>query len=787
MNGVEKMENIIIYHANENNLKNIDVEIPLTAFSCITGPSGCGKSSLIYDTIYAESQRNFLESMSGNMYGQKLMDKPKVGEIKNLRPALNVSQYYYNVNPRSTIGTITDISYYLRTLYALIDRETNNVNVDANYFSFNNPSSCCERCKGLGEEYVISEKMLIPDQDKTLENGGILYYKGPKTSEHYKYLEAICEHYGIDMSKKMSELLPKEKEVLLYRKEPVEFNIKFRTPKGRTKQKIVSQKGALAELENLLKDIDTPSTFANISKYLTKVKCTGCGGNRLKKEVLSVQIAGKNIAEVENMTFDNLIIWINEVERNIYKSHSREQMEQLIFDIKRRVQNLIILKLEYLTLARSIPNLSGGEIQRVRLANQLACSLSGIVYILDEPCKGLHYRDINSVIKVTKSLIEKDNTVIAIEHNKQYISEADKIIELGPVGGPKGGYLMENHQTKNDYTYHVAFKESTNTEKFIRAYGIEYHNLKNVDVKIPYEKITCVSGVSGSGKSTLVKVIGDSCEKQRPVNCKEISNIAGIKKVLYVNQQPIGKTPRSTVVSYLGIYDTIRQLFAYTEKAKKNGLSSSDFSMNIPGGRCEICQGTGKKKIELTYLPDSYIKCPECQGKRFHNDVLEVKYKGYNINDILDKPIGEIKELFNDIESIQSILQCMIDIGLDYISLGQMSMNLSGGEAQRIKLAKCLGANSKGRSLYILDEPTAGLNDKDIALLEKILLRLNQEKETVLIIEHNIEFISHVADYLVDLGKNAGNRGGKTVIQGNPIEVVKNVLSSWDMVNFHDN
>jgi len=421
VNGVEKMENIIIYHANENNLKNIDVEIPLTAFSCITGPSGCGKSSLIYDTIYAESQRNFLESMSGNMYGQKLMDKPKVGEIKNLRPALNVSQYYYNVNPRSTIGTITDISYYLRTLYALIDRETNNVNVDANYFSFNNPSSCCERCKGLGEEYVISEKMLIPDQDKTLENGGILYYKGPKTSEHYKYLEAICEHYGIDMSKKMSELLPKEKEVLLYRKEPVEFNIKFRTPKGRTKQKIVSQKGALAELENLLKDIDTPSTFANISKYLTKVKCTGCGGNRLKKEVLSVHIAGKNIAEVENMTFDNLIIWINEVERNIYKSHSREQMEQLIFDIKRRVQNLIILKLEYLTLARSIPNLSGGEIQRVRLANQLACSLSGIVYILDEPCKGLHYRDINSVIKVTKSLIEKDNTVIAIEHNKQYI------------------------------------------------------------------------------------------------------------------------------------------------------------------------------------------------------------------------------------------------------------------------------------------------------------------------------------------------------------------------------
>lgn len=782
MNGVENTENIIVYHAKENNLKDIDVEIPLNAFTCVIGPSGCGKSSLVYDTIYAESQRNFLESMSGNMYGQKLMDKPKVGEIKNLRPALNVSQHYYNVNPRSTIGTVTDISYYLRSLYALIDRETNNVNVEANYFSFNNPSSCCECCKGLGEEYVVSADLVMPDQNKTLENGGIVYYKGSKTSQNYKYLEAICDCYKIDMSKKISDLSSMEKEVLLYREEPVEFVIKFKTPKGRIKQKTVAQKGAISELRDLLKDIDTPSTFASISKYLSKEKCSCCGGSRLKKEILNVHIAGKNIAEVEKLSISDLLMWTEEVKSYIQNLYSKELAEQLIFDMERRVENLINLKLGYLTLERKIPSLSGGEIQRVRLANQLSCALSGIVYILDEPCKGLHYRDIDSIINVTKALIEKGNTVIAIEHNKKYIAEANKIVELGPVGGPKGGYLIENKKKVNNYAYNLTFKKSQDSDKFICINGIEYHNLKNMDVKIPYGRITCISGVSGSGKSTLAKVVADSCEKQRPLNCKKIINVSKIKKVLYVNQQPIGKTPRSTVISYLGIYDTVRQLFANTEEAKNLGLNASDFSMNVVGGRCESCQGTGKKKIELTYLPDSYIKCPECQGKRFHDDILKVEYKGYNINEILDKPINEIQEVFEDVEIISLILQRMVDIGLEYLALGQMSMNLSGGEAQRIKLAKCLGAKNKGKSLYVLDEPTAGLNSKDVDLLEKVLLKLNQEDETILIIEHNLEFIAHVADYLVDLGLNAGKQGGDIIIQGKPLDVMRNKMSSWNEV-----
>lgn len=779
MSGVEKKENIIVCNANENNLKNISIEIPLTAFTCVTGPSGCGKSSLVYDTIYAESQRDFLESMSGNMYGQKLMDKPKVDEIKNLRPALNVSQNYYNVNPRSTIGTVTDISYYLRTLYALIANEKYGMSVDTNFFSSNNPSSCCKKCKGLGEEYVISEALVIPDPEKSLASGGILYFKGTKTSMEYKLLEAECEYFGIDINKSVSELSKKQIEQLLYRKSDVTFSLKFKTPKGRYKQKDVSRKGVFVELDELVEDIDTPSTFASISKYLVKDKCTCCNGSRLKEKVLEVTIEGKNIAEAENLSFDDLLEWLNQVEKKTGILACKDQIQQLLFDVRRRVESIISLKLEYLTLGRSIPTLSGGEIQRIRIANQLSCSLSGIVYILDEPCKGLHYKNIHSVIDASKSLVDKGNTVIAIEHNKQYIAEAEKIIELGPVGGPNGGYVVSESADQQGFKFEIVFKNPKKEKDFIQITSATYHNLKDVSVNIPYGAITCVTGVSGSGKSSLTSVVAECCEKQKAVRCKNVTNISKWKKVLHVNQQPIGKTPRSTVVSYLGIYDNIRDLFASTKEAKKQGLVASNFSMNVEGGRCECCQGTGKKKIELSYMPDSYIECPECHGKRFQENVLSVTYNGLNITQILDASIENIIGLFEDNQSISNILQCMIDIGMGYISLGQMSMNLSGGEAQRIKLAKCLGAKSTGKNLYILDEPTSGLNAKDIGLLENILYRLSNENETILIIEHNVEFIANVADYLVDLGTVAGDKGGTTVLEGKPKEVMMNKNSSW--------
>lgn len=770
---------IKIRNANENNLKNLNVNIPLNAFTCITGPSGCGKSSLVYDTIYAESQRNFLESMSGNMYGHKLMDKPNVKEIENLRPALNVSQNYYNVNPRSTIGTVTDISYYLRTLFALFAAEVYGIQVDVNFFSANNPFSCCERCKGLGEEYIVSEDRLMPDYSKTLNSDGILYYKGSKNSQEHKLLEAVCEHFEINIDKKVSELTKQEIYQLLYRENAIEFILKFRTPKGRYKQKKIAHKGAIIELNELLKKIDVPSVFANISKFLVKIQCTSCKGTKLKSKVLEIVVEGKNIAEAEALTFDDLFLWLDKIVDNIDNMASKKQIEQIVFDMRRRLKCIVELNLEYLTLGRSIPSLSGGEIQRIRIARQLSCSLTGILYILDEPCKGLHYRNINSVIDASKTLVDKGNTVIAIEHNKQYISEAEKVIELGPSGGPEGGYIVSEYTGRHNYIYNIEFKHIEYIENNISFYGINFHNLKGVDASIPYGKITCLSGVSGSGKSSLTTVFAECCEKQKAVKCSKVSNLSKIKKVLMVNQQPIGKTPRSTVVSYLGIYDEIRDLFAECLEAKKMGLSSSDFSMNVPGGRCENCQGTGKKKIELTYLPDSYIVCPNCHGNRFHDDVISVKYKGYNINEILDSPISNIISLFVNNLSIFKVLKCMIDIGIGYISLGQMSMNLSGGEAQRIKLVKCLGVKSNGRNLYILDEPTSGLNDKDIKLLESILFKLSKSNETIVVIEHNIEFISHIADYMIDLGVVAGNKGGSTLIQGMPENVVKNARSSW--------
>ncbi len=779
MSGVEKRESIIVVNAKENNLKSINVDIPLNKFTCVTGPSGCGKSSLIFDTIYAESQRNFLESLSGNMFGQKLMDKPKVEEIRNLRPALNVSQNYYNVNPRSTIGTVTDISYYLRTIFSLYAAEKYNKQVDVNFFSANNPSSCCKRCKGLGEEYVVSEELLIPDFSKTLEKGGIIYFKGTKTSLEHKLLEASCDYFGIDINSKVSDLSEDELYNLLYREEEIEFSLRYKSPKGRSKQKMLKRRGVVPELKGQLEQIDIPSVFASISKYLTKDTCSCCGGKKLREEVLEICIDGVNISNVEQFSFEELLVWLQLVGDKIEKMNCREQIKQLIVDVEKRISSLIRLNLGYLNLSRSIPSLSGGEVQRVRLSDQLSCSLSGILYILDEPCKGLHYKNINSVIAASKDLIQKGNTLISIEHNKQYIAKADKIIELGPVGGPKGGYILSESSPKEKYIYDIRFRNTEVAKQYISIKGICHHNLQNVDVDIPVGKITCISGVSGSGKSTLTEVIAKSCEGKRSELYEEVRNSNLVKRVLHVNQQPIGKTPRSTVVSYLEIYDTIRNKFAMCESAASQGLTSSDFSMNVEGGRCECCQGTGKKKIELSYLPETYIECPECHGRRFHENILSIKYNNNNIDDVLNKPIIDVIDVFKDDTSICSYLNCMIEMGMGYISLGQMSMTLSGGEAQRIKLAKCLGAKSNGKNLYVLDEPTSGLNQSDIELLEKVLIRLSENNETIIIIEHNIEFISHISDYLIDLGTVAGQKGGNMILQGFPKEIMGDERSSW--------
>ena len=779
MNGAESPASIIVRNATENNLKNITVEFPLNQFTCVTGPSGCGKSSLVFDTVYAESQRNFLESMSGNMFGQKLMDKPRVDRIENLRPALNISQKYYNVNPRSTVGTITDISYYLRTLFAFIINQRSGSHWDMNHFSANNPESCCPRCNGLGEEYVISERSIIPDKTKTLADGGILYYKGAKDSQEYRLLQAICEYYDIDINKRICDLTDHEREILLYRNEKHTFNVRFKTPKGRIKTWSITERGVIPELETKLKGINKASIFDSIERYLIKQPCSECHGRRLNRELLDDRIAGRSIGDVELLPAIELKEWCKDVRTDYADFTYIDQITSLLSEIELRAQHLIDLKLEYISVGRSIPTLSGGELQRVRLATQLDCSLAGMIYILDEPCKGLHYKNVNSIIQTTQDLVKKGNTVIAIEHNDQYIVSAQHIIEMGPEGGPAGGYVISEHPGEQDYEYHLEFKTPRKAKKNIKMKGISYRNLKAVDVQIPIGCVTCISGVSGSGKSSLTDIIEEVCARGESEHCSSVSGNTSVKKVMRVNQQPIGKTARSTVISYLDIYKPIRDAFAKTDTAKKLGLVSSDFSMNVSGGRCECCQGTGKQKIELSYLPESYIICPECGGKRFHENILSVTYKGHTIDDILNMDIHSLLNVFEDLESVHSVLCCMESIGMGYVSLGQMSMTLSGGEAQRIKLAKYLGLTSKGNGLYILDEPTSGLNKKDIERLAAVINQLSDNGETIIIIEHNIEFISRIADYLIDLGSIAGNAGGKTVIGGVPQTVMNTQGSSW--------
>ena len=779
MNGADKKESIIIRGARENNLKNICVDIKENTFTCIAGPSGCGKSSLVYDTIYAESQRNFLESMSGNMFGQKLMDKPKVDEILNLHPALDVSQNYYNNNPRSTVGTLTDVSHYLRAFFALIKTFETGKTYLERFFSANNPSSCCEKCHGLGEEYAIEYKLVVPDESKTLKDGAILYYKGKEGSAERRTLEAICNRYGIDINISFEKLSNREREILLYRRDAENFEIKFKTPKGRYKQKTVICNGAMIELEEKLLDVDTPSTYANISKYLTKVKCTECDGTKLKEKVRKEKICAKNISEIEAMKLIDLVEWLSDVEKYYDDSEITEQVSQLAEQIKIRVNRMISLQLGHLSIDRSVPTLSGGEIQRIRISSQLNCPLRGLIYILDEPCKGLHPRNIDCIVTASRELVSKGNTILAIEHNIRYISEADRIIELGPVGGPEGGYIIDKDK-KISLTEFLEEKNITvDAKNWISFTGICFHNINKESARIPVGKITCISGISGSGKSSLVTVIGESIEKRRPEYCEEVKGISKIKRVVYVNQKPIGKTPRSTVVSYLEIYDSIRNLYAKEEKAKELGFSISEFSMNVVGGRCETCQGTGVQKIELNYLPDSFIVCPDCGGRRFTEDILGVKYRGYSIDEMLDKPIEEIITLFCDSDEIYSKLRCMVDIGLGYVKLGQRSMNLSGGEAQRIKLAKALGQKSTGKNIYILDEPTSGLSRLDRDKLKKILFSIEENGDTIVMIEHNKGFIQEVADYLIDFGVLAGDEGGIIFAEGSPKDVFLNKNSSW--------
>lgn len=772
----KSMEKILIKDAYENNLKHLDLEIPLNAFTCVTGCSGCGKSSLVFDTIYAESQRGFLEGMTGNIYGQKLMNKPKVGSIENLRPALNISQNYYNVNPRSTIGTTTEISYYLRSLFAIVN-SNQTTDISESVFSSNNPKSFCPNCFGLGVETVVSEALLIPDRDKTLRDGAILFFKGSPESKEQRYLEALCDHYGIDLDRKVSQLSQSELHQLLYADDKIRYKLSYKEGKRR-KQHYVVLRGAVSAIRDRVTSGDPSEPSAVYSKYMEEVPCHVCGGAKLRQDVLEYRVGGLNYDELERMELTALCSWLQGFDNNWVSPAKRDLAFQLVDGMLRKLETLIRLNVGYLYLSRTIPSLSGGERQRIRIATQLTCSLKGLIYILDEPCKGLHYRDITSIVQATQDLIHRGNTVIAIEHNKRYIAAADHTVELGPVGGPEGGYLINVKDRQLACQDKLTFKSAFGLKQFFEIDDIHFRNINGQKARFPIGGITCITGVSGSGKSTLAAVVA-KCFTRRASNCcGSFHGGNSIKRSIQVDQAPIGKTPRSTIVSYLGIFDEIRTLFSETDTARSMKISASLFSMNVKGGRCECCQGTGLQKIELNYLPSSYITCPECGGKRFNEKILSVTYHDRTIQDVLETPIFDIIDIFKGTKKVFPVLTSMIELGLGYLKLGQMSMNLSGGEAQRIKLAKALGVSSHGQNLYILDEPTSGLNDIDIDKFVKILFSLQANRDTVIIIEHNIKFIAEVADYIIDFGVLSGEVGGKIAVQGPPEAVFAHEASS---------
>lgn len=769
------MENLIIQDAYENNLKHISLEIPINAFTCVTGCSGSGKSSLVFDTIYAESQRNFLEGVTGNIHGQRLMNKPRVGDIQNLRPALNVAQNYYNVNPRSTVGTVTEIAHYLRAIFSLYN-STPGHTVPENIFSANNPKSFCPNCTGLGMEYIVSEALMVPDPNKTLRDGGIVFFKGPAYGKQQKILEALCEYYHIDIAKKVGDLSQRELNLLLYASDDIKYKLSYKEGKKR-RSYYVYLNGAITSINKLSKSGGVLSANQPFTQYMEYVPCHVCGGTKLRAAALQYKVGTLNYSEAAQLELSSLKQWLQELDLNKVIEEKRKVLEQMIKLIVRKIDALISLHVGYLCLNRAIPSLSGGERQRIRIANQLTCSLKGLIYIFDEPCRGLHYLDVQPIVDATKQLVARGNTVIAIEHNKQYLAAADALIELGPAGGPQGGYLVQSTSVPLP-PVQGTWKEITTPHTYMTIKGINFRNIKGQNVRIPLECITCITGVSGSGKSSLSEVV-ERCFTHSLEKCfQSFSVCKPIKRVMRVNQEPIGKTPRSTVVSYLGIYDDIRKLFASTKDAKNAKYTASMFSMNVQGGRCEHCQGTGLQKIELNFLPSTYITCPECHGKRFTESILDIRYGGKNIYEVLNTPVEELVELFADKPKIYNILKSMIVLGLGYLCIGQMSMNLSGGEAQRIKLAKVLGNPSSGRNIYILDEPSNGLGDKDIDLLVDVILAMAKKGNTVLAIEHNIAVISKIADYIVDFGTFGGGKGGKVVAQGSPQAVFSNPKSS---------
>ncbi|AKL96722.1 UvrABC system protein A [Clostridium aceticum] len=925
-------DKIIVRGAKEHNLKNIDIEIPRDKFVVITGLSGSGKSSLAFDTIYAEGQRRYIESLSAyarQFLGQ--MEKPDVEYIEGLSPAISIDQKTTSRNPRSTVGTVTEIYDYLRLLFARvgvphcpvcgieisqmtveqivdkitalgegtklqilapilqgkkgehkklleevkkegfvrvrIDGEIRDIeeeikleknkkhNIDVvvdriviredsqqriadsietvlklteglviadvidgeehlfstkfacphhgigieelapRMFSFNSPFGACPECNGIGHMKVVDPDLVIPNKSLTLRQGAIDPWSGSngngENTYYFKMLENLAKQYQVSLDVPVKDLPEDFVEDVLYGKSGKEITFQYESKYGGLRTYSSYFEGVIPNLERRYRETNSDYSREKIEEYMAEMPCNKCKGARLKEVILAVTVGDKNIHEVTEMSVKEAKKYFDHIaleERQAFIA------KQILKEIKERLSFLQDVGLEYLTLSRNAGTLSGGESQRIRLATQIGSSLVGVLYILDEPSIGLHQRDNDKLLKTLRNLTDIGNTVLVVEHDEDTMLEADHIIDIGPGAGIHGGYLVAEGTIEDikkseasitgqylsgKKKIEIPAERKKPNGKWIAIKGAKENNLQDIDVEIPLGVFTCVTGVSGSGKSTLVneilyKKIAQELNgaKSKPGAHKAIEGIEHIDKVIEIDQSPIGRTPRSNPATYTGVFDHIREVFAQTPYAKMRGYQKGRFSFNIKGGRCEACSGDGIIKIEMHFLPDVYVPCEVCKGKRYNRETLEVKYKDKTISDILEMNVEEALGFFESIPKIHNKLQTLYDVGLGYIKLGQPSTQLSGGEAQRIKLASELSKRSTGKTLYILDEPTTGLHIADIHRLIGVLQRLVATGNTVLVIEHNLDVIK-TADHIIDLGPEGGNGGGTIVAEGTPEKIVE--------------
>ena len=921
-------DKIVIKGARENNLRNVSLDIPRNRFIVMTGLSGSGKTSLAFDTLYAEAQRRFIESLSS--YARQFLgnvDKPDVDSIEGLSPAISIDQKSTNNNPRSTVGTVTEIYDYLRLMYARIGvpycpnhnipitsqtikqmldqvmelpegtrimimapmvrqkkgghkdllekmrkegyvraqvdgemllledeitldknqkhdisividrmvlREENRSrihdsletalkltdglvvvshggeellfsnkyackycgfsvpNLEPRLFSFNSPLGACPDCNGLGFKQKVDLENLIPDDTKTIREGGIRYYKNVVDSEviEWQSYKALLDHYHISMDKPLKDFTKKEMDIILYgSKEPLNYEINSRG--GTSYRKTGFIEGVVSLIERRFAETTSSMSREWYGSFMADLECPTCHGRRLNEMALAVKVGGLNIIEWTQMSIKQAVDFIE----NLQLTETQRKIGDLVIkEIYNRLKFLKDVGLEYLTLDRMAGTLSGGEAQRIRLATQIGSKLTGVLYVLDEPSIGLHQKDNAKLLAALKEMRDLGNTLVVVEHDEETMRESDWIVDVGKYAGIHGGEIVYNGPSQGitecedsitgqylsgKLKIEIPEKRRKGSGKSIKIYGARENNLKDLNVSLPLGTFICVTGVSGSGKSTLVnEVLGKSVLKAlgrariKPGKVKRIEGIEELDKIVIIDQDPIGRTPRSNPATYTGVFDDIRGLFAQTPDARMRGYDKGRFSFNVAGGRCEACWGDGVKRISMSFLPDVYVPCEECHGTRYNEETLQVRFKGKNIYDVLEMTGDEALEFFSSVPKVRNKLQTLIDVGLGYMKLGQSATTISGGEAQRVKLASELQKKATGKTLFILDEPTTGLHSYDVDRLLKVLQRIVAHGDTVLVIEHNLDVIKN-ADYIIDLGPDGGDDGGTVVAKGTPEQVAK--------------